>query len=64
MLGSNIKIDNSLFESVERLKYLGTTLTSQNSIKEGIKSRKFLLSFGSESFVFQFAIQKFKDQDI
>jgi len=26
--------------------------------------RKCLLSFGAEPFVFQFAIQKFKDQDI
>jgi len=26
--------------------------------------REFLISFGSESFVFQSAIQKYKDQDI
>ena len=35
----NIKIDNSSFERVEEFKYLGTTLTNQNSIQEEIKSR-------------------------
>jgi hypothetical protein len=57
----NIKIDTSAFERVEQLKYLGTTLTNQNSIQEKIKSRQVgecLLSFGAESFVFQFAVQK------
>jgi len=28
----SIKIDNSSFERVEELKYLGTTLTNRNSI--------------------------------
>ena len=64
----SVRIDNSTFERVEEFKYLGTTLTHQNSIPEEIKSRlrsgKCLLSFGAESFVFQVAIQKFKDQDI
>jgi len=31
--------DNSSFERVEQFKYLGTTLTDQNSIQEEIKSR-------------------------
>ena len=59
----NIKIQNSLFERVDEFKYLGTTLTNQNFIQEEIKSRlrECLLSFGAESFVFQFAIQKFED---
>jgi len=34
----NINIDNSSFERVEDLKYLGTALTNQNSIQEEIKS--------------------------
>jgi len=32
----NIKINNSFFDRVEDLKYLGTTLTNQNSILEEI----------------------------
>ena len=35
----SIKIDNSSFERVEVFKYLGTTLTNQNSIEEEIESR-------------------------
>ena len=35
----SVRIDNSTFERVEELKYLGTTLTNQNSIPEEIKSR-------------------------
>jgi len=34
-----VRIDNSTFERVEEFKYLGTTLTHQNSIVEEIKSR-------------------------
>jgi len=55
-----VKIDNHFFERVEEFKYLGTTLTNQNSIQEEIKSRlkpgnacyhsvKNLLSFSSLS---------------
>ena len=35
----SVRIDNSTFEMVEEIKYLGTTLTNQNSIPEEIKSR-------------------------
>jgi hypothetical protein len=35
----NIKLDNKSFERVEQFRYLGTTLTNQNSIQEEIKSR-------------------------
>jgi len=35
----NIKVDNSASERVEEFKYLGTTLTNQNSIHEEIESR-------------------------
>jgi hypothetical protein len=55
----SINIDNSSFERVGEFKYLGTTLTYQNSIQEEIKSR--LKSGNAEYFVFQFAIQKFED---
>jgi len=50
---------------MEEFKYLGTTLRNQNSIQEELEEeievRGCLLSFGTESFVFQFAIQKYKD---
>jgi len=35
----SMKIDNSYFERVDELKYLGTTLTNQNLIQEEIKSK-------------------------
>jgi hypothetical protein len=35
----NRKINNSCFERVEELKYLGTTLMNHNSIQEKIKIR-------------------------
>jgi len=59
-----MKIDNSSFERVDEFKYLGTTLTTQNSIQEEIKSR---LKSGNacyhsvQNLFFQFALQKFKD---
>jgi len=34
-----VRIDNSTFDRVDDFKYLGTTLTNQNSIAEEIKSR-------------------------
>jgi hypothetical protein len=34
-----VRMNNSTFETVEDFKYLGTTLTNQNSIAEEIKSR-------------------------
>jgi hypothetical protein len=37
--GHGVKIDNSSIERVEEIKYLGVTLTDQNSIQEEIKSR-------------------------
>ena len=35
----SVRINNSTFERMEEFKYLGTTLTHQNSIPEEIKSR-------------------------
>jgi hypothetical protein len=61
-LGHTMEVDNSSIERVEEIKYLGTTLTDQNCVQEEI--RKCVLPLGAEHFVFQFAIQKFKDQDI
>jgi hypothetical protein len=36
---NSMKIENSSFERVEEFKYLGTTLTNQNSIQEESKRR-------------------------
>ena len=63
----SVKIDNSSIERVKDFKYLGTTLTDQNSIQKEIKSRLklgnacYYLLFGAESFLLQVAIQKLKD---
>ena len=35
----NVRTDNSNFDRVEDFRYLGTTLTNQNSFAEEIKSR-------------------------
>jgi len=60
-----IKTENRSFESVDEFGYLGTSLTHQNFIQGEIKGRpkigECLLSYGEESFVFHFPIQKFKD---
>ena len=37
--GHSVKIDNTSIERVEEFKYLGLTITDQNSIQEEIKSR-------------------------
>jgi hypothetical protein len=59
----NLKMANKVCERVEQFIYLATTVTNQNSIQEQIKIilKECLLSFGAESFVFQIAIQKYKD---
>jgi hypothetical protein len=37
-LGHTMEVDNSFIERVEEFRYLGTTLTDQNSIQEEITS--------------------------
>jgi hypothetical protein len=58
----DIKIDIS-FEREEESKYLGTTLTNKNSIREEINSRlnSENACYHSVQNVFQFVIQKYKD---
>ena len=34
----SVRMDNSTFERLEEFKYLGTTLTNQNAIREEIKT--------------------------
>jgi len=54
-----MKIDNNSFQREEEFEYLGTTLTTQNSIQEEITSR---LKSGNACYhSAQVAIQKFKD---
>ena len=57
-----MKNDITLLERVEHFEYLRTNLTYQNSVPEEtkIEVRECLLSFGAKSYVFQFAIQKYK----
>ena len=58
----SIKTDNS---SSERVQIFANNLNKSKFYsgrnQEQIEVRKSLLSFSAESFVFQFAIQKFKD---
>ena len=65
---SHVRVDNSTFERVEEFKYLVTNLTNQNSITDEITSRlrsgNACYTSVQNVFVFQVAIQKFKDQDI
>jgi hypothetical protein len=57
-----VRIDGRSFERVEEFKYLGKTLTNQNSIQEEqIQVRECSLLFSAESFVFQVAMKKFED---
>jgi len=53
----NINNEDSSCERLVQFKYLETTLTYQSSIQEQIRN---ILTSGN-FFVFQFALQKFKD---
>jgi len=61
----NIKIGNSSFGRVEHLKKFWNNRNTTNFFlgrnEEQIEFRECLLSFGAESFYFQFAIRKLKD---
>jgi hypothetical protein len=62
-----IKTDNSSFECVEHFNYLGTNYRNTVVVRKKLRadlSQGCLLSFAVESFVFQFAIKKCKDEDI
>jgi hypothetical protein len=61
----NIRIANESLENVGKFRYLGTTLTNQNDIRDEIKSRlnsgsACYLSFSPKSFVFPFHMKKLK----
>ena len=67
------KYDSELCDSVlgnhsslreEQVSQRNFWLQAGRRNSEQIEVRECLLLFGAESFVFQFAIQKFKDQDI
>ena len=65
--GHSVKIDNSSIERLEEFKYLGTTLTDQNSFQEEIKSR---LKLGNIAIIpyriccLPGCCPKLKDQDL
>jgi hypothetical protein len=59
-----IKIDNKSINTVEQFKYLKISLINQNPTHTEIKSKLkpgTLALIGSRIFVFQFAIQKYKE---
>ena len=64
----NMRTDNGSFERVEGFKYLGTTLTNQNSIQEEIKSslKSGNACYHSVQNILSSSLlsSKFKDQDI
>jgi len=60
----SVRIDNSTFERVEQFKYLGTTLTNQILFRKKLRAGNACYHSVQNFFVFQVAIQKFKDQDI
>jgi len=64
----SIKTDRSSFAMMGQFRYLGKTLTDQNSIKEEFKSR---LKSGNACYhsvqnglSYNFTVQKYKDEDI
>jgi len=54
----SMNIDNSSVERVEEFKYLGTTLTNQNSIQEEIKNRLKLGNVWGRIFCLQVCYPK------
>jgi hypothetical protein len=62
-----MNMGNKSFERVGRFIRRKTTLTNKNSFhekKEEAEVRGSLSLIGAESFVFQFAVQKHKDQGL
>jgi hypothetical protein len=57
---NNIKIDNSSFERMEEFKIFGNNL-NKSKFYSGNTSEVRECSFGVETFVFQFAIEKYRD---
>jgi len=62
--GQNISQQNDSFSGIHQSKYMGTTRTNRQCIREEIKSRlnsrECLLICGAGSFVLQISIQKYK----